>query len=142
MIGIALIIGFIIYRMYKKGRAITDAYIVASEKAFAVFALDPYGVLKKLCQSGDDFPISERVLNDYELFKDFQFATQTLSRAEKDEISLAMISLITVFIYSSKPTEKNFNDVKEDLKHNFEFNDAFKDARRNVLFLYGILYLN
>lgn len=53
-----------------------------------------------------------------------------------------MISLITVFIYSSKPTEKNFNDVKEDLKHNFEFNDAFKDARRNVLFLYGILYLN
>ena len=146
MIGIALIIGFIIYRMYTKGRAITDAYIVASEKAFAVFALDPYGVLKKLCQSGDDFPISERVLNDYELFKDFQFATQTLSRAEKDffadEISLAMISLITVFIYSSKPTEKNFNDVKEDLKHNFEFNDAFKDARRNVLFLYGILYLN
>ena len=85
-------------------------------------------------------------MNDYELFKDFQFATQTLSRAEKDffadEISLAMISLITVFIYSSKPTEKNFNDVKEDLKHNFEFNDAFKDARRNVLFLYGILYLN
>ena len=127
MIGIALIIGFIIYRMYKKGRAITDAYIVASEKAFAVFALDPYGVLKKLCQSGDDFPISERVLNDYELFKDFQFATQTLSRAEKDFFA---------------DTEKNLNDVEEDLKHNFEFNDAFKDARKNVLFLYGILYLN
>ena len=88
MIGIALIIGFIIYRMYKKGRAITDAYIVASEKA------------------------------------------------------LAMIALITGFIYSGKLTEKNLNDVEEDLKHNFEFNDAFKDARKNVLFLYGILYLN
>ena len=85
-------------------------------------------------------------MNDYELFKDFQFATQTLSRAEKDffadEISLAMIALITRFIYSGKFTEKNLNDVEEDLKHNFEFNDAFKDARRNVLFLYGILYLN
>lgn len=146
IIGIALIIGFIIYRMYKKGRAITDAYIIASEKAFAVFAQDPYGALKTLCQSGDNFPISERVLNDYELFKDFQFATQTLSPAEidffVDEISLAMIVLITGFIYSGKPTEKIFNYVEEDLKHNFEFNDAFKDARKNVLFLYGILYLN
>ena len=53
-----------------------------------------------------------------------------------------MIALITGFIYSGKLTEKNLNDVEEDLKHNFEFNDAFKDARKNVLFLYGILYLN
>lgn len=146
IVGIILIIGFIVYKMYKKGRAITDTYIIASEKAFIIFAEDPYGVLKSLCQQGDNFPTSKRILRDYELFKDFQMATQTLSHEEKElfaeDISFAMLGLITFFIYGENRTEKNFNDVNHDLKHNFEFNDSFKQARRKVLFLYGILYLN
>ncbi|RDE67959.1 hypothetical protein EUX47_06560 [Haemophilus haemolyticus] len=146
IVGIILIIGFIVYKMYKKGRAITDTYIIASEKAFIIFAEDPYGVLKSLCQQGDNFPTSKRILRDYELFKDFQMATQTLSHEEKElfaeDISFAMLGLITFFIYGENRTEKNFNDVHHDLKHNFEFSDSFKQARRKVLFLYGILYLN
>lgn len=145
IVGIILIIGFIVYKMYKKGRAITDTYIIASEKAFIIFAEDPYGVLKSLCQQGD-FPTSKRILRDYELFKDFQMATQTLSHEEKElfaeDISFAMLGLITFFIYGENRTKKNFNDVHHDLKYNFEFNDSFKQARRKVLFLYGILYLN
>ena len=146
IVGIILIIGFIVYKMYKKGRAITDTYIIASEKALIIFAEDPYGVLKSLCQQGDNFPTSKRILRDYELFKDFQMTNQTLSHEEKElfaeDISFAMLGLITFFIYGENRTEQNFNDVHHDLKHNFEFNDSFRQARRKVLFLYGILYLN
>ena len=148
IVGIILIIGFIVYKMYKKGRAITDTYIIASEKALIIFAEDPYGVLKSLCQQGDNFPTSKRILRDYELFKDFQMTNQTLSHEEKElfaeDISFAMLGLITFFIYGTEQnrTEQNFNDVHHDLKHNFEFNDSFRQARRKVLFLYGILYLN
>lgn len=108
IVGIILIIGFIVYKMYKKGRAITDTYIIASEKALIIFAEDPYGVLKSLCQQGDNFPTSKRILRDYELFKDFQMTTQTLSHEEKElfaeDISFAMLGLITFFIYGENRT--------------------------------------
>ena len=108
IVGIILIIGFIVYKMYKKGRAITDTYIIASEKALIIFAEDPYGVLKSLCQQGDNFPTSKRILRDYELFKDFQMTTQTLSHEERElfaeDISFAMLGLITFFIYGENRT--------------------------------------
>ena len=111
IVGIILIIGFIVYKMYKKGRAITDTYIIASEKALIIFAEDPYGVLKSLCQQGDNFPTSKRILRDYELFKDFQMTNQTLSHEEKElfaeDISFAMLGLITFFIYGENRTEQN-----------------------------------
>ena len=119
IVGIILIIGFIVYKMYKKGRAITDTYIIASEKALIIFAEDPYGVLKSLCQQGDNFPTSKRILRDYELFKDFQMTNQTLSHEEKElfaeDISFAMLGLITFFIYGENRTEQNRTEQNRTL---------------------------
>lgn len=140
ILGIIGVVIAITFYLYRKGKKITNKYIEATDKVAMIFGSDKIECLK-------DFPnneISNKILKDYELSNDLDFAIKTLSSSEKNkfaqEIQDIMIIYISEIMY--KDDKNAIIKTLSDLKSNSEFKVFFIVVKQYILGLFGIAYLD